>query len=707
MIARETRLLALLEGKRQFKIPIYQRTYSWTLDQCQQLWNDILSAAKNESIYSHFIGSIVYIGEEAQVITEMPKLVVIDGQQRLTTILLMLAALRDFIGDGNTDSGISGEEINDDYLLNKHGKQDLRYKILLNRRDKETLTRIVDNMEISENGSNRVLENYKFLKQQIQMSGINPTKIWEGVTKLAVVDVALEQGRDNPQLIFESLNSTGLDLSQADLIRNYVLMGLRTDGDQENLYSNYWYPMEQSFDGSGTFAQFDRFVRDFLTLKSKTRAIPRINEVYADFKTYVRDRQNVLIEQHVLIEQIISDVYQYSKLFVKLALERESDNGINRAFKDINALRVDVAYPFLLEVYKDYEDSLLSREDFLAILRLVESYVFRRVICGIPTNTLNKTFATFSKDIDKNNYLESAKAQFLLSDSYRRFPKDDEFGTTFQIRDVYNFRNRNYLLEKLENYDTKEPNNVETYTIEHILPQNENLSSEWRQELGEDWEKIQAEHLHTIGNLTLTGYNSELSDLPFKNKRDMKGGFAESPIRLNRTIASLDHWNKATIEQRAEFLANQAIKIWVFPNLPSQTLEKYRPAKIEKDKSAYSLEDHGNLRSENLELFRRLEKRIYSLDASVKREIKKLTIAYKTISSFVDVIPQKGDLKLILNMRFDQLDDPEGICRDLTNKGHWGNGDVEARLVSEEQLDYVTSLIRQSYELHKEGSTGT
>jgi len=700
MKAGETRLLTLLEGKRQFIIPIYQRTYSWTLDQCEQLWNDVLGAAKDDSIYSHFIGSIVYIGEGAQVITAMPKLLVIDGQQRLTTLSLMLAALRDSIGNDNTDVGVSSEEINDSYLLNKHGKQDQRYKILLNRRDRDTLTRIVDSTEISENDSNRILENYKFLKEQVHTSGVDPSKVWEGITKLVVVDVALEHGRDNPQLIFESLNSTGLDLSQADLIRNNVLMGLRPD-DQEKVYSNYWYPMEQSFGGPGTFDQFDRFVRDYLTLKSNTRAIPRINEVYVNFKAHVRD------QQHVPIEQVVSDVYSYSRLFVKLAFEKESDKEINRIFRDINTLRVDVAYPFLLEVYKDYEEGSLPREDFVAILKLVESYVFRRVISEIPTNTLNKTFATLSRDIDKSNYLESVQARFLLSDSYRRFPKDDEFWFKFQVRDVYNFRNRNYLLEKLENDDTKEPNNVETYTIEHILPQNENLSLEWRQELGEDWEKIQAEYLHTIGNLTLTGYNSELSDHPFKEKRDRRGGFAESPIRLNRALGKLDHWNKDTIEQRAESLANQAIKIWIFPNLSPQTLEKYQPAKVEKDKSAYSLEDHESLRGKNLELFQQLEKRILNFDASVRREIKKLTIAYKTISSFVDVISQKGDLKLILNMRFDQLDDPKGICRDLTNKGHWGNGDVEARLVSEDQLDYVTSLIRQSYELHKEGSTGT
>ena len=211
-----------------------------------------------------------------------------------------------------------------------------------------------------------------------------------------------------------------------------------------------------------------------------------------------------------------------------------------------------MAYPLLLELYDDYAAQRLSRENFIAILRLVESYVFRRLICGIPTNTLNKTFATFSREIDKDNYLESVKAAFLLKDSYRRFPKDAEFWYQFTVKDIYNLRVRNHLLDKLENHGRKERVDVGAYTIEHIMPQNENLSADWQQDLGEDWQKIQAEYLHTIGNLTLTGYNSELSDRPFKEKRDMLGGFKDSPIRLNRSLANLDHWNEEQINQTSD-----------------------------------------------------------------------------------------------------------------------------------------------------------
>ena len=336
----------------------------------------------------------------------------------------------------------------------------------------------------------------------------------------------------------------------------------------------------------------------------------------------------------------------------------------------------------------------------------MESYVFRRLICGIPTNSLNKTFANFSRDIDKSNYLESVQAAFLLKDSYRRFPKDEEFWYEFTVRDVYSLRNRNYLLDKLENYGRKERVLIEEYTIEHIMPQNENLSSEWRTELGVEWEKVQADYLHTIGNLTLTGYNPELSDRPFRVKREMEGGFRDSPIRLNQSLAKVEHWNKDEINRRAETLADRAIKVWPSPNLSQEVLDKYR-TRSREDGRTYTLADHSeNLPEHIMDLFQRLRKRILNLDPSVREEIKKWYIAYKTSTNFVDVVLQRKQLRLSLNMRFSEINDPRALCRDVTNVGRWGNGDVEVGLSSVEDLGYVLHLIQQSYELHKEETVG-
>lgn len=570
MKATETPFLPFLEGKKQFRIPIYQRTYSWTLKQCLQLWNDIVRAGEDDTVAGHFIGSIVYIQQGLYQGSGVPQLLVIDGQQRLTSLSLLLTALAESADPQNGESFFSSEEIRENYLLNKFGKNDQHYKLLLTQGDRDTLTSLVKGSELPQVISSRVLSNFQFFQEQLHSGGIDPDKVYRGIGKLIIVDISLDRTHDNPQLIFESLNSTGLDLSQADLIRNYVLMGLEPE-KQEEIYSDYWYRMEQSFGFENYSTHFDRFMRDYLTTKSRSGTIPKIDHVYDAFKGYLHNTQDRNVED------VVADVYRYSKYFVRLAFLREDDPDLKQAFRDINVLRVDVAYPLLLELYDDYAAHRLSKEDFIAVLRLVESYVFRRMICGIPTNTLNKTFANFSKEIDKSNYLESAQAAFLLKDSYRRFPKDAEFWYQFTVKDVYNLRVRNHLLDKLENHERRERVDVGSYTIEHIMPQNENLSAEWQQDLGEDWQTIQAEYLHTIGNLTLTGYNSELSDRPFKEKRDMQGGFKDSPIRLNHSLANLEHWNKEQINQRAIALADLAVEIWKAPTLSSEVLNGYKP----------------------------------------------------------------------------------------------------------------------------------
>ncbi len=700
MKATETPLLPFLQGKKQFVIPIYQRTYSWSQKQCRQLWNDIVRAGEDPSIAGHFVGSIVYIQEGLYQGSGVPQLLVIDGQQRLTTLSLLLTALGEAVeGQQDGESMFSSEEIKEDYLINKHGKKDQRYKLMLTQSDRETLTSLVEGVELPNSASPRVIENYRFFQEQILKSGLDLNNLYQGIGKLIVVDISLDRNYDNPQLIFESLNSTGLDLSQADLIRNYVLMGLKPE-EQEKIYHNYWYRMEQSFAQDGSSVYFDRFMRDYLTIKSRSRAIPRIDEVYVGFKNYVSHSQDKSTEE------VVADVYRYSKHFVKLAFLSEEDTEIRQILRDINTLRVDVVYPFLLEVYEDYKSKLLSREDFVTILKLVESYVFRRLICGIPTNSLNKTFATFSRDIDNENYLESVQAAFLLKDSYRRFPKDEEFWYEFTVRDVYNLRSRNYLFGKLENYQRKEKVRVEDYTIEHVMPQNENLSPQWREELGPEWEKVHADYLHTIGNLTLTGYNPELSDKPFIAKRDMTGGFKDSPLRLNHSLANVKLWNKDEINRRAEALADLAVKVWPSFDLPAHVLDKYKKKSLEGGK-VYTINDHTEyLQGDIMDLFQKLRRRILNLDPSVREEIRKHYIAFKTTTNFVDVAPQKKRLRLWLNMEFGEVDDPKGICKDVTNIGHWGNGDVEVGLSSLDQIEDVMALISQSYDLHKEEAIG-
>jgi predicted transport protein len=489
-------------------------------------------------------------------------------------------------------------------------------------------------------------------------------------------------------LIFESLNSTGLELTQADLIRNYILMGLEKS-EQEELYNNYWSEMEKDFRQSAFTDEFDFFVRSYLIMKENK--IPKIKEIYQAFKLFSKKFDS--------IKKLVVDLHQFSKYYVNFSLEKEPDNDIRSAFADINELKVDVSYPFILSVYHDYANGIITKEQFIEILRLIESYVFRRAICGVPTNSLNKTFSTLYKKIDRENYLESLKAIIVLQDSYRRIPDDEEFKKELQIKDIYHFRNRNYILKKLENYDRKEFVDVESYTIEHIMPQNPDLSEQWKQDLGEKWKEIQKTYLHTIGNLTLTGYNSELSDKPFKEKRDMKGGFRDSPIRMNRGLAQLESWNETEIKKRAEEIINLAKEVWSFPSVEAETLEKYKTEEEEEPKQKYTIEDHEYLKEgeQMRPLFDELRKRILNIDSSVKEEPQKLYIAYKSSTNFVDIIPQKKALRLSLNIPFEKIKDPQEKCRDVSGKGKWGNGDTEVKISHFEELDYVLNLIKQAF----------
>lgn len=687
MKASETELLKFLHGPKQFMIPIYQRTYSWTLKQCEQLWSDIERAAKDETISGHFVGSIVYIEKGLYHHSSIPQSLVIDGQQRLTTITLFLSALGKALEDGKVMGEITQKKINNYYLFNAEEEDDLRYKLLLTQSDKDTLINLIEDRDLTQPVSRRVVDNYQYFTDQIKKSSLGPLEIYKGIEKLVVVDIALNREHDNPQLIFESLNSTGLELSQADLIRNYVLMGLETD-EQTEVYKSYWYPMEQSFGQANYVTHFDRFMRDYLTIK--TPKIPNIRQVYDEFKVHA------LSGKVGSIENIVSDIHKFSKYFVNWALQQESDGKVAEAILDINSLKVDVAYPFLLELYDDFTNDLLNKDELLEILRLIESYVFRRSICGIPTNSLNKTFATLMKEIDKDHYLDSFKAIMLLKDSYRRFPDDEEFKSEFINKDVYNFQRRNYMLRKLENHDNKEKVDVESCTIEHIMPQN--MTEAWKSELGDNWADIHSKYLHTLGNLTLTAYNSEMSDRPFIYKRDIKGGFADSRLKLNQDIANLDHWTEETIKARAHKLTKTCSEIWGLPSLDEDILEKYRKTETKKPETTYTIADHPHLTGSALELFEILRKHIMNLDAIVTEDILKLYIAFKAITNFVDVIPQKDRLKLSLNIPFNEINDPKGICKDVTGLGRWGNGDVEVILSNKEELSYMMSLVRQSFE---------
>ena len=385
--------------------------------------------------------------------------------------------------------------------------------------------------------------------------------------------------------------------------------------------------------------------------------------------------------------------------YCALAFGRHVEPDLAVALRDFRDLEVDVAYPLLLELYDDYSMGNLTVGDLVEAVRLIESYVFRRAVCAIPTNSLNRTFATFGRSLQKDWYLESIHAHFQQLPSYRRFPNDEEFQRELKVRDLYNFRNRSYWLRKLENHGRKEHVAIGEYTIEHILPQTENLSKAWRDTLGDNWREIRDTWLHTLGNLTLTGYNAEYSDRPFPEKRDMEGGFKKSPLRVNEGLGEVYSWDEVAICDRAARLARKAVDVWKGPSLSPEVLSAYRAIGGEQAK-AYGVEDHvhlakgGTIRS----LFDAFRKEVLALDPCVSEEFLKVYVAYKAETNFVDVVPQAKQLRLTLNMQFHELQDPRGLAEDVTNVGQWGNGDVRVELNHVEELPYVMGLVRQAFE---------
>lgn len=690
MQATEASFLEFLANSPQFVIPIYQRTYSWMERECRQLWDDILRTGSKDAISAHFVGSIVYIKQSIyDGVTKRSPLLVIDGQQRLTTVSLLLEVLARHLGKTEPVEGFSAKKLRNYYLLNPLEDGERGFKLLLTQTDKTSLMAVVQQKPWPREHSIRLKANFDFFDNQMKGLRGDLTALCRGLAKLVIVDISLSRDQDNPQLIFESMNSTGRELSQADLIRNFILMGLEPI-DQNRLYEEHWRPMELEFGQEAYGTHFDSFMRHYLTVK--TGEIPNIRAVYEAFKTYARGPERIAAG----VDELVTDIHDFAVYYCAMALGKEPDQALTEVFHDLRELRVDVAYPFLLEMYHDYKTDALSKQDFLKAARLVESYVFRRAACAIPTSSLNKTFATFRRALKKDRYFESIQAHFLLLPSYRRFPNDEEFQRDLQTKDLYNFRSRSYWLRRLENHGRKERVSVDEYTIEHILPQNEDLSQQWRIELGPDWRQIQQTWLHTLGNLTLTGYNSEYSDRPFAEKRDMVGGFAESPLRVNKGLGKLEHWNEEEIRKRAETLAERAITVWIAPTLEPAVLETYKSKVVT---ISYSLDDHPHLATGSLhEVFEAFRREVLALDPCVTEEFLKLYVAYKAETNFVDIVPQAKRLLLVLNMAYPEIVDPKGICRNVAGLGRWGNGDVEFGLSSISELPYAMGLVRQSFE---------
>ncbi|GAA6876626.1 DUF262 and DUF1524 domain-containing protein [Helicobacter pylori] len=678
MEAGVTTLLNFIKDnqKNQLVIPIYQRLYSWEKEQCKELWDDIIKIGGNDKMDRHFIGSILYVLDG--ITHSNNALLIIDGQQRLTTITLLLIALKDHLSDE-----VKRKEIENHYLINSDEKGDKKFRLILSESDKDTLLSLIDkDRRKPSEPSLKIVENFNLFEERVSNTDKLGT-IFKGLEKLTIVEIALEKEKDDPQLIFESMNSKGIELTQTDLIRNYIVMETETE-KQESFYNKYWRAMEEEFKQNEKL--FDRFVRHYLTIK--TREVPNINKVYVTLKDY---RQ----KEGIGIEDLLKDLQKYCGYFCQIVFKKEADKDLNKALGFLVDLEMDVIYPLLLELYSDYSDGVLSKDDFRRSIALIESYICRRAVCGLGTNSLNKVFPSFTRHIQKDEYFKSLKAHFGSLTEKQRFPNNDEFKDCFIMIDFYNFKKKKYFFERLENFDTKEPVPTHEYTIEHIMSQK--LDEEWKKALGQDYERIHTQYLHTIGNLTLTGYNQEYSNKSFQEKQGMEKGFNQSPLRLNQGLRDLESFGEEEIKKRANDLADLALKIWTYPKLDAETLEKYKPKKDKKEKKVYDLNSY-KFSSRSRELFDILSKGIKALDERITESFMKAYIAYKFKTNFVDIVVQTKDLKLYLNMKFNELQDEKNLASDATNKHHNGNGDIEVKLETKENIPYCLGLIKQALE---------
>ncbi|WP_033760485.1 DUF262 and DUF1524 domain-containing protein [Helicobacter pylori] len=674
MNAGATTLLEFFKDSQnnQFVIPIYQRLYSWKKEQCEQLWDDIIKVGGNDKMNGHFIGSILYALDGNTHSNN--SLLIIDGQQRLTTITLLFIALRNHLNEEDERKKIES------YLINSDKNGDKKFRLILSESDKDTLLFLIDkNKRKPSEPSVKIVENFELFEKWISENTDKLETIFKGLKKLMVVWVALDKEKDDPQLIFESMNSKGIELTQADLIRNYIIMETEVE-KQECFYKKYWRAMEEDFKQNETL--FNKFVRHYLTIK--TGKAPKEKEVYEKFKNYQQ-------EKGIEIEDLLKDLQKYCGYFCQIAFKKEEDKELNKALSFLVDLEMDVVYPLLLELYSDYSDGVLSKQDFIPIIALTESYLCRRAVCGLKSNGLNKLFPSFTKKIDKKQYLKSVEEHFGSLKGNQRFPNDLEFKELFITRDFYEFKKIHTFLTRLENSDTKEPVDTQKCTVEHIMPQT--LTPEWQKDLGENFEAIHEKYLHTIGNLTLTGYNSEYGNNSFQEKRDMEKGFKQSSLQLNQSLKKLEPFGEKEILDRASDLADLALKIWVSPKTLGS--DKFKREKEVYDLNSYKFSPYSR------ELFDILRKEIKALDERVTEKFMKHYITYKHDTIFASVVPLKYELNLILNMDFSELQDGKKEklkIRDVSKIGHLGIGDVEVKLETKENIPYCLGLVKQALE---------
>ena len=655
MKGSETQLLGFMEGSdKRYVIPIYQRNYNWKIDNCRQL-NEDLKRVSRDGRSSHFFGSIV-----SQVVPNGSKIEfhIIDGQQRLTTITLLLLAIRNLIIAGKVKSNEKDldNQIIERFIIDKWAKNDDRIKLRPVKADRSALEKLVagDPEEYVPNSNMTI--NYRFFCDQLLKEELPVNELYEAINKLQIISITLD-GDDNAQMIFESLNSTGLALTEGDKIRNYILMDLNPK-QQDIFYNKYWTKIEEC-----TGHDVSSFVRDYLSIKQQIT--PTISNVYQAFKKYVMDEK-------VQLDFLLQDMLKYARIYEKLKTGKSGlgSQDLDDCMGRLKNLEITVTEPFFMEIFRLNQDGgKLSVDDVTEIFQITEVYLFRRNICNVPTNSLNKVFLNLNREVirydnNTNNYVQKFIYTLLSKRESSRFPDDEEFAQALANKAVYRMsgKYKTYLFERFENYGTKETKDVYTllengtYSIEHIMPQH--LTEEWREELGPEAEDIHNTWLHRLGNLTLTAYNSNMSNAAFKEKRDGDHGYKQSGLRMNQLIAMKEQWGPIEMQERNDEMVKRATKeIWAIPSttfvpakkeFDSCTLDDEDFDLTGRDIFKYSYQNVETQVSSWADMFERIVKYLHNEDKSILSQLAYGTGSDTELSSYFS--HESGSLRMPLEI---------------------------------------------------------
>ena len=682
----------IIEGNKQFIIPVFQRDYSWTTEQCNQLWHDVLRSSEGQNT-GHFLGSFVYV--EASAGAAFSSWLVIDGQQRLTTLTLLLVALRDhvkgedWVGDEPTSTQIDGL-----YLKNPNEEGDRSYKLALRRDDDETLRALVDGIAGIEEkeGPNLLIEAYRYFSDLLKSPGADPYVIFRGIGHLHIVDVKLDRHIDNPQLVFESLNSTGVDLTQSDLIRNYLLMGM-PETDQTRLYDDYWSKLEGYFRKAGTAP--DSFLRDYIALKQKSTTQIRADRIYAEFKNFWQpsDPESLAV--------FLDDLVRFARFYVSFLRPEQIDSKpLSTAIRQVH---LGSAHALLImRLFDSYERDALSEHELVRALNLIASYIVRRAVLGLQTRGYWSVFARIAHSIDDAATFESF--QVAMARQNYSFPSDERFIKEIQERDLYQLRICLYILTQLENAGQREESPTDSYSIEHIMPQDIDGVDEWQKMIGDDWKHLHQSWLNRLGNLTLTAYNSRYKNKPFEEKKTIVGGFLESAVRLNKYVRDQTHWTASQMAERGRLLAHRASQIWPHHGadekaIQDQVIRELRILAAEKNSDSIDMRGHTR------QLLNSIQISLRSLGDVIEVIESKSVCCYDGLAMFfVEIRPMAYSVRLLIPLEFDDLHDPNGLARDardwkfLVNVKHRDCG-VIVDIHEHQQIPNAMQVVRQAFNM--------